>query len=126
MKNPGRLAAGAQVRTARAEKGLSQADLAVAAGVDPGTVSGLETGRRWPRAGQQVRIEKALGWEPGRIERIARGQVQEQVSDPFADVSRAARRAGLTAAELAAFDALSAALRAAREHPNGGTGNGTA
>ena len=124
MKNPGRLAAGAQVRTARAEQGLSQADLAALAGVDPGTVSGLETGRRWPRAGQQVRIEKALGWEPGRIERIARGTGGERSRDPFAEVDRAA--AGLSPAERAAFRALSDALRAAREQASGDAGNGTA
>ena len=125
MKNQGRLAAGAQVRTARAEKGLSQADLAALAGVDPGTVSGLETGRRWPRAGQQIRIEKALGWESGRIERIARGtQGGERSRDPFAEVDRAA--AGLSPAERAAFRALSDALRAAREQASGDAGNGTA
>lgn len=55
---------GETIRTARHERGLSVAELAKKAGVDPVTIYGLEAGRRVPRAGTVSRLVRALSKVP--------------------------------------------------------------
>lgn len=64
------------------ELGLTVAELAAKAGVDPGTVRGLITGRRWLREDTRERITTALGWPRGEIaRRVWTGQIAiEQAS----------------------------------------------
>jgi len=53
----------------RAELGWTQKRLAEEAGVGERTVQNLEGGKRpWPV--NRVKIERALGWEPGEFRRI--------------------------------------------------------
>ena len=42
-------------------------------GADPGTIGDFLNGQRWPKFRTQGRIEKAIGWEPGTLTRIADG-----------------------------------------------------
>lgn len=95
MNSPGRRHAGERVQLARAQLGLSQAELADKAGVNATTLSFLETGRRWPRLSSQIGITKALGWPDGELERIARSYAPEQEPEAAASVT----------VLLAAFDA---------------------
>lgn len=55
----------------RGELGMTQQELAGAAGVDTKTIWSLETGGRWPIARTRARIEKALSWPQGELDRIA-------------------------------------------------------
>jgi transcriptional regulator with XRE-family HTH domain len=55
----------------RSELGLTQKELALRAGVAERTVQNLEGGKR-PQPLIRGKIEKALGWPPGEMERIAR------------------------------------------------------
>jgi transcriptional regulator with XRE-family HTH domain len=61
-------------RAATARRGalnMTQQELAGAAGVDPKTIWNLEKRDRWPIARNRSRIEKALGWPEGELERIS-------------------------------------------------------
>lgn len=64
---------GDQVVTRRAELGLSRAELARRADVDPKTLQTLEQDRRWPQDVNRAKIEQALGWAPGSLEAIRDG-----------------------------------------------------
>lgn len=81
MNSPGQRHAGESVQLARAQLGLSQADLAAKARVNASTLSFLETGKRWPRPPSQLRITRALGWPDGQLEKIARSYVAEPAAD---------------------------------------------
>ena len=71
----------AQAVTARrGELGLDRQELAAEAGVDPKTLYNLEVRGRWPIAVTRARIEQALGWTSGEMERIA------SAPDPESDV----------------------------------------
>jgi len=50
-----------QIRRLRQEKGLTQAQLAVYAGVDPSAVSQIETGNRNPNTTTLIKLAEALG-----------------------------------------------------------------
>jgi len=50
---------------------MTQQELADAADVDTKTIGNLERRGKWPIARTRARIEKALGWPPGEMERIA-------------------------------------------------------
>jgi transcriptional regulator with XRE-family HTH domain len=63
--------AGIFVQARRGEMGLTQEQLARAAGVDEKTVRTLEAGTTWPWPKNRTRIEQALGWTPLALERIA-------------------------------------------------------
>lgn len=63
------------IRDQMARKGLTQADLVRATGLDKSTVSDLIAGNRWPRSTTLVKLDRALGWSPGTIEGISRGDV---------------------------------------------------
>lgn len=75
MPTPGQRRAGELVRQARGELGISQADLAEQASVDPGTLSALETGKRWPRGQQRAKISRALGKPPSWLDDAAAGEL---------------------------------------------------
>jgi transcriptional regulator with XRE-family HTH domain len=61
------------VRTAMGQKGMSNKELAQAAGVDEGTVGDFLNGKRWPRPGNLVKLDTALGWDAGTIARVGTG-----------------------------------------------------
>lgn len=67
----GRQVAGRAIRLRRGELGMTQGALASKAGVDPKTISNVETGKNWPHTESQSRIERTLGWDSGTLERIA-------------------------------------------------------
>ncbi len=69
MSDHQRAARGAVAR--RGELGLTQEELAVRAGVDIKTIGNFERRGRWPIARTRARIERALGWMPGELDRIA-------------------------------------------------------
>jgi transcriptional regulator with XRE-family HTH domain len=56
----------------RSELGLTQKELAVKAGVAERTVQNLEAGKR-PQPLIRGKIERALGWPSGEMERVAAG-----------------------------------------------------
>jgi transcriptional regulator with XRE-family HTH domain len=65
--------AGAAVAARRGELGMTQRDLADAAGCDTKTVYNLESGTRWPIARTRSAISVALGWQPDALNTIAAG-----------------------------------------------------
>ena len=65
---------GRAVAARRGELGLTQQDLADAAGVDLKTVYNLESGTRWPIAKTRAAITAALGWPPDALGAIAVGE----------------------------------------------------
>lgn len=116
-------AAGAAVAAAAGELGWSQSELAQRAGVDSGTLGDFLAGRRWPRNTTQFKVEKALGWRPGTISRIARGDdppvVRGDRQDPASDLPVGSGvdpelLTELAQADSAAIEAVRAVLRAAR------------
>jgi transcriptional regulator with XRE-family HTH domain len=58
---------GWNVRRERERKGMTQEELAHAAGVHPTQVSHIETGKRNARFATIVRLAAALGVKPGRL-----------------------------------------------------------
>lgn len=61
---------GRKVQVRRLELGLQQADLAAQAKVDPKTLRSLEKGERWPRASSRSKVEDALDWPAGALDRM--------------------------------------------------------
>jgi transcriptional regulator with XRE-family HTH domain len=74
----GKRRAARAVAARRGELGLTQQELAGAAGVDSKTIYNLESRGRWPIARTRASIEKALDWPVGEMERIA-----ETEADPL-------------------------------------------
>jgi transcriptional regulator with XRE-family HTH domain len=66
-------AAGRAVAAKRGELGLTQAQVAVYAGVAVRTVGDLEAGRKWPWAKNLASIVRVLGLDAAELERIADG-----------------------------------------------------
>jgi transcriptional regulator with XRE-family HTH domain len=64
-RSPEHAALGEAVRLARAERGLSQEQLADAAGVHVTHLGGVERGVRNPNYATVVRLARALGETPG-------------------------------------------------------------
>ena len=64
---------GEVVQARRTELGISRAELARRAEVDPKTVQSLEQDARWPLDVNRARIEAALGWAPGSLDAIRNG-----------------------------------------------------
>lgn len=80
------------VKAARVARGWDQIELAAKAGVSRGTVQKLERGERLSEE-NEYRIEGALGWTPGSLDRIRAGlgpiQAQEQpLGKPLAELTR--------------------------------------
>jgi DNA-binding XRE family transcriptional regulator len=71
--DPALLWVGEAVAARRRELGLPQRTLARDKVINAGTLIELEKGRRWPRANTRARLERALGWAPGTIERLRTG-----------------------------------------------------
>lgn len=61
------------VRDALARVRQDAAWLAREAEIDGGTVSDFLAGNRWPRLSTLAKLDAALGWSPGTIDRLARG-----------------------------------------------------
>ncbi len=74
------------VRSAREERRWSQIDLAREAGVSRGTVQNLENGIRLSE-GKEAKIERALGWKIGSLDRIRSGG--DPVPDDSGDIFQA-------------------------------------
>ncbi len=53
---------GDKLRMLRAQKKMTQAELAQRSGIPRGDISRIEKNRLMARAGEQKRIRKALGW----------------------------------------------------------------
>jgi transcriptional regulator with XRE-family HTH domain len=68
----GRAAAVQAMIARRGHRGMTQEDLASAAGVSVRTIWNTETGGRWPIARTRALIEEALGWPSGHMEAMAR------------------------------------------------------
>jgi transcriptional regulator with XRE-family HTH domain len=77
----GRQRAARAVAARRGEQGMTQQELADAAGVDSKTIYNLESGGRWPIARNRALIEKALGWPLGEMERVA--SAEPEPPDPL-------------------------------------------
>jgi transcriptional regulator with XRE-family HTH domain len=63
------------VRDELARRDMSRRDLARTAGVDVATIVDFLAGSRWPRLGTLGKIDVALGWEVGHLDRVSRGEV---------------------------------------------------
>lgn len=66
----GRQRAGQAVMARRGELGMDRQELAAEAQVDPKTLYNLEMREKWPIAVTRAKIEKALRWQSGELERI--------------------------------------------------------
>lgn len=73
MSRPDRARVARYVVARRGELNMSQQRLAERAGVDAKTIYNLESGDRWPQPKTRDRIEAALGWYSGDLQRIAEG-----------------------------------------------------
>lgn len=102
------------VRDEMARKQMSRAELARRAGVDVATINDFLAGDRWPRLTTLGKIDAALGWELGTIDRISRGgdvnvsPVEQALAgvlldvdpDAYGDLSPAERDEVVAAAKL--------------------------
>ena len=93
--------------TRRGELHLTQEDVAARAGVSVRTVQGFEAGT-WPNPATKARLEKAVGWPPGEIARLAAPPV------PFIDPQLLDRVSELSDDELEALLVRVGELREAR------------
>ena len=66
----GRRRAGLAAAARRGDMGMTQQQLADAAEADVKTIRDMERGRRWPIATNRAKIEAALGWPSGELERL--------------------------------------------------------
>lgn len=103
----------------RSELGLTQRDLAAKAGVAERTVQNLEAGTR-PQPLIRGKIERALGWPTGEMERIAKApaDTSDVLADEFGEENAARLRRvlgkrGQTGADV--LRAIENELRAPRE-----------
>lgn len=103
-----RVRAGLAVAARMAERGLDQSSLARRAKLDRKTVGALLSGQRWPRMPTRARIERALGWPLGTIERRA-GDREPVIS---------------SLAEFSDLDLLNELCRRASQREKAATGNG--
>lgn len=58
---------GANVKRVRRERGMTQEQLGLAAGLDAAVISRIEAGQREPRVKNIVRIAEALEAQPGDL-----------------------------------------------------------
>lgn len=70
LVDPGVAQAGAAVAARRAELDISQRTLAAQKVINAGVLINFEKGRSWPRKATRDKLERALRWPPGHIERI--------------------------------------------------------
>ena len=99
----GRQRAARTVAARRGELGMTQQELADAAGVDSKTIYNLESRGRWPIARTRALVEKALGWPVGEMQRIAENEPEpEPEPDILPDGVRDDIRRGASSPESAA------------------------
>lgn len=115
-------------RQQMANLGLGIGTLAQRAEVNEDTVSDFMSGKRWPRPANLAKIEKALRWPAGEIDRLASGEASSVDVTPGEDgvllnLPPSALE-GLSDAEREEViaRAKASALRAAREIRRGGGG----
>lgn len=70
-----------------AAHGRNNAWLVAKTGLDSGTVGDFLNGKRWPKIGNQGKVERALGWEPGTIRAVANGDPPPPVGGDDQDAS---------------------------------------
>lgn len=75
MDDMGRDRAAQLLRSAMAARGMNAQDVADEADVNIDTVRDFAEGMRWARAKTRMKIETALGLEPGDFDRAARGEM---------------------------------------------------
>lgn len=123
-----REAARQAVRDALATANRSNAQLARDAGVDVGTINDFTAGLRWPRLNTLMKLDKALGWSVGTIDRLSRGgevsvSAQEDAlpgvlldlsPDVYGDLDPAEREEAISAAKVT-FLERARQIRKARE-----------
>lgn len=73
------------VKARRGALHLTQDALAAKAGVDPKTVWNLESVERWPQATTRAKLEAALGWTEGDLQKIRSGGVPSTGTEPTAE-----------------------------------------
>lgn len=71
--DPGMVRAGAAAAARRRELNVSQRSLAADGVINAGALIAFEKGRSWPRQATRAKLESVLQWQPGTIERIRRG-----------------------------------------------------
>src|ERR1700734_1228672 len=98
----GRQRAARAVAARRGQLGMTQQELADAAGVDSKTIYNLESRGRWPIARTRALVEKALGWPVGEMQRIAENDGGEPEPDILPDGVRDDIRRGASSPEAAA------------------------
>jgi transcriptional regulator with XRE-family HTH domain len=77
VTDPGFARAGAAVAARRRELNISQRTLAKEKILNAGALIAFEKGRSWPRKSTLNKLERVLGWEPGTITQIRRGEEGE-------------------------------------------------
>lgn len=75
----------AKLLDARVAKGMSQTDLAVAAGIAPGQISRYEQGKNTPRPHVMAKLAAALGVDPAWLSKPDTTPVLDVTSTPRAD-----------------------------------------
>lgn len=75
MDQAAREAAGRAVLRQMSRMQLNRADVLRNSGVDNKTLQALLDGTRWPHVSTRAKVEAAIGWQPGDIERAARGEL---------------------------------------------------
>jgi transcriptional regulator with XRE-family HTH domain len=74
VPDPGMVRAGAAAAARRRELDISQRSLAADGVINAGALIAFEKGRSWPRQRTRAKLEEVLGWPPGAIERLRRGE----------------------------------------------------
>lgn len=99
VTDPGIAYAGAAAAARREELKLTQRYLARTGVVNAGALINFEKGRRWPRKATRTKIEDALEWPHGTLERIRR-EGNDPAPESSADVVTNTVRASLMADAL--------------------------
>lgn len=103
--------AGEAVRDERGARHWTQQDLAARADLDVSVIQDIELGRGGGRARTSLsRVDKAFGWAPGRLRRIATGEEAEYAAALEVQLAAQAERAAALEAQVAATEALVASL----------------
>lgn len=90
MNEEGRERAGQALADALAARGWNAVDLALHADIpDAATVRTFMAGGSWPWASTRARMERALGLEPGTLDRIAKGSSGRPSADGLDPVESA-------------------------------------
>jgi hypothetical protein len=133
VSTEGRQRARAAVIAEMAAREWNPVDLARHARVHPDTVNDFLRGARWPKLRSQARIERALGWLPGIMQRFDTLDFDDDPAQRPAPVivvrdERAAARAAMPSLTDDEFEVVWAALQGyyagLRANGNGNGNNG--